>query len=664
MLPSKVRQKSLVVRATSPTLSGQSNTAAGTSSQSPAAVHPAGTPAKANTHSALASQQPATSTPQPYAAAAAAAITPRTPTSVSSPSSDDTLSYTIPEDVLANELDLLSTAQVQSGTSPTLSTCPATGGKLVNVPEERYQMLLALEQLFLKNAESHGRPGSSFARVEARVSSSGEPGAQSFHPENLDQLIMLASCSSTESKLVRDAKVELYKISRRAHEYTKMYCGMSNKIAKPIKAKVDEDRLKDFYQMSNAQVKILEAIIFEKHPAPNETAHNFSKKSLKQVSLAMACERVVAKDGPRDAHQPMQDVPQTGGVAQTAGTNHVLVPQAQISELQTLMQHTYDEVARLRQDNKRHRLAACHHKAPHHHQHQHHQQQSGGEEQSGLASETQDATDGGATFPAVIKCRPNKEMSPSAIRSLLAVHINPVEHNLQCTDIRTTSTGVVADFRLRSHCDDFVRLVNEHESINDVCTAAMGTFQHPTIELKNVPVEFTWEELCKRLTRENQPLDGYYSLLHSTKYKRAIKTTGTPTHQTWLFSVTPSMWHKLKSANLVVNLGWGPVVAREALYVRQCKLCLSYKHSTKNHPPADKKCFCVNCSEQYIKGESHSCQSSVRRCKHCIDHNARSRGKKANPTNTAHAADSSFCPLYQRKAQFLRRCIAYHPDQE
>ena len=125
------------------------------------------------------------------------------------------------------------------------------------------------------------------------------------------------------------------------------------------------------------------------------------------------------------------------------------------------------------------------------------------------------------------------------------------------------------------------------------------------------------------------------------------------------------MWDRLRGADFLVNLGWGAVRVEESLHVRQCKLCLSYKHSTKNHPPADEKCFCVNCAEQYKKGEAHSCKSNVLRCKHCTDHHARSRGKKANSlTNAAHEADSPLCPLFQRKMQFLRRCIAYYPEQE
>ena len=109
-----------------------------------------------------------------------------------------------------------------------------------------------------------------------------------------------------------------------------------------------------------------------------------------------------------------------------------------------------------------------------------------------------------------------------------------------------------------------------------------------------------------------------------------------------------------------IYLEGGVYKAREKVMVRQCRICLDFKHYSSSCPDKERgEKICATCAVRSPINSRHFCKPYAHySCHNCTELSKHSSGF----VHTSHQADKNSCPLFYKKFEQRKRGTVYSPE--
>ncbi|KAJ3658560.1 hypothetical protein Zmor_010293 [Zophobas morio] len=238
----------------------------------------------------------------------------------------------------------------------------------------------------------------------------------------------------------------------------------------------------------------------------------------------------------------------------------------------------------------------------------------------------------------------NTEKKVSETKAELLGKVNPVENNLNISNVKSSrSGGVIISCNSSKDTKKIVEIV-ENELREDYNIKQLSNLC-PRIRISGIPKEITSEMFSKSLVHQNQLLFNdvnedykvvsYSSQRKSDKYLQAVVQIDTVSYN-----------NIMKAGKLLIGYKYCKVW--DAIDVRRCYNCCGFHHHSdkcdQNFP------ICPRCSEKHKVQE---CKSDILKCTNC----SMLKATNAN-INTNHAAwDINKCTVYKSHVENFKKII-------
>ena len=174
--------------------------------------------------------------------------------------------------------------------------------------------------------------------------------------------------------------------------------------------------------------------------------------------------------------------------------------------------------------------------------------------------------------------------------------------------------------------------------------------RRPTINIINIPVNYTKSELLDRVKSHNATKlpgielnDENFKIIftkpqfkNNTLYKATVR-------------VSEDVRKAISNANDKLNIGLSSCRVYDDFFVKRCNKCQQFGH-WKDKCSADTPVACGKCSGHH---ETQACTTNVIKCCNCVH---------AKHTDTNHETSSNKCPVYLAARTKLESTINYYKN--